>query len=294
MGPIKRSAKRGFTLVELLVVIGIIAVLIAMLMPSLNKARQSALKVACMARMKQLNNATMLFANNNRGKLPPIFAGSATNYTFPWGYYQAIFPWDVSTPVRALDTGYLTQYMGKGIPDYRLYVCPSLEGYISPSNSGVHTYMYNRYLGGMPDSWWSIPGAGTWRDTYPYKFSRARNPSTLALYVDTSAVSYGYGTNQANGMWFRNDPAAENGSYASPKAYHLPAGGSGGMMMHQMTGVGGKFTDWNGTQANRIMGYVNIAFLDGSVRSVRFIVDRYPARALEDVRVRPDRNSLTW
>ena len=294
MTAMPRNKKRGFTLVELLVVIGIIAVLIALLLPSLNKARQAAMKVACLARMKQLNNATMLFSTNNKGKMPPIFAGSATNYTFPWGYYQAIFPWDVSSARRALDTGFLTQYMGSGIPDYRLYVCPTLEGGITPSNSGVHTYMYNRYLGGMPDSWWSIPGTGVWRDTYPYKFSSAKNPSTLAVYVDTSALSYGYGTNQANGMWFRNSPSAETGSYASPKAYHLPAGGSGGMMMHQTTGIGGTYVEWDGSQAKRIMGYVNIAFLDGSVRSVRFIVDRYPARAMEDVRVRPDRLSLTW
>jgi prepilin-type processing-associated H-X9-DG protein len=65
-------------------------------------------------------------------------------------------------------------------------------------------------------------------------------------------------------------------------------------MMHQMTGAGGTYTDWNGTQSRRVTGYVNVAFLDGSVRSVAWTVDRYPAKALEGVRVRPDRVSPTW
>ena len=60
---------KGFTLVELLVVISIIALLMAVLLPALTKARRTAKRVVCMSNMKQLLIAWMAYAENNDGKL---------------------------------------------------------------------------------------------------------------------------------------------------------------------------------------------------------------------------------
>ena len=61
---------RAFTLVELLVVIGIIAVLISMLLPALNKAREAAQRTACLSNLKQIANLLNMYSVEYKGKVP--------------------------------------------------------------------------------------------------------------------------------------------------------------------------------------------------------------------------------
>jgi prepilin-type N-terminal cleavage/methylation domain-containing protein/prepilin-type processing-associated H-X9-DG protein len=66
----KYVSERGFTLVELLVVIGIIALLISILLPTLSKARESANRAKCLANLKSIGQAMTLYAQTNQGRLP--------------------------------------------------------------------------------------------------------------------------------------------------------------------------------------------------------------------------------
>jgi prepilin-type N-terminal cleavage/methylation domain-containing protein len=117
-------SKRAFTLVELLVVIGIISVLVSILLPAMQQAREKALRVSCASNLRQTYFVVMMYANDNHGWLPFPASG-----TIP---HDVCFASDLTTynvnnpasPLRFKENFYTGLY-----PRYattcKLWICPS-------------------------------------------------------------------------------------------------------------------------------------------------------------------------
>jgi prepilin-type N-terminal cleavage/methylation domain-containing protein/prepilin-type processing-associated H-X9-DG protein len=132
---------RAFTLVELLVVIGIIALLIGILIPVLGRARDQANKTACMSNMRQVMIGFMLYANSNKDKCPfgaRLDNPSGDDLPEDWVH------WRHGIANEGVFSSAIAPYLGgKGETLKNVLRCPSDRGEdrISPS-SGQYAYSY--------------------------------------------------------------------------------------------------------------------------------------------------------
>lgn len=86
-----KTSKKAFTLIELLVVIATIAILASMLLPALAAAKGKARRIECLSRLRQVGIATMLFVEDNEGRLPRSTHSATAHREQPWGYALCVY-----------------------------------------------------------------------------------------------------------------------------------------------------------------------------------------------------------
>jgi prepilin-type N-terminal cleavage/methylation domain-containing protein/prepilin-type processing-associated H-X9-DG protein len=124
--PQRPGRARGFTLVELLVVIGVIAVLIGILLPVLSVARQAAGQATCASNLRQWAIAVNLYAQANHGWLPRRGQGKEPTQKLEWydDWFNALPPlFDQPSYQTLVSTGRMPQVGSRSI-----WICPQLGG----------------------------------------------------------------------------------------------------------------------------------------------------------------------
>jgi prepilin-type N-terminal cleavage/methylation domain-containing protein len=248
-----RLRAKGFTLVELLVVIGIIALLIGILLPTLGRARQMAKDTLCKSNMRQVSMALILYTNTNRGLLPQAETSDG-------------IPWQVQIWQTVMRTSFSsTDITGGGTYSYLAHTafeCPTADQskYVSPISPTApagtppntdgydntdhrhNGYALNIDLPGTlgEKSWGMIAAQEGPQITESKKLFAVQQTSEALLLTDAKAFYVEY--------YDRGDTI-----------YYMDAGFGDGGGMHAAWGRHGRWKDeWN------------LAFCDGSVRSLRF------------------------
>ncbi len=273
--------RRGFTLIELLVVIAIIAILIALLIPAVQKIRETASRIQCANNMKQLMLSIHNYAGTYHNQLPPAnfyqvvnpqtgnaAEGSAFYATLPFYEQQAVF--NLYTQDRP-DAGYRgAQY----VPIAPIHVCPSDP----TTNNGIATTDNKTATGNYALNLCVFGGNGTWNikgAAPPLRIGTIPDGSSNTIgMVEASGCFPGYPSvdpqtglvNNLMTWWYMAYPNTVGPYWPDPDElpgqpnylgyYQLPQIGLSAMLMNP-----------NLCQCYHT-GVMNLALMDGSVRTV--------------------------
>jgi prepilin-type N-terminal cleavage/methylation domain-containing protein/prepilin-type processing-associated H-X9-DG protein len=177
----------GFSLVELLVVIGVIGVLLGLLLPALSKARDQAQTVACQSNLRQLHDAFVLYSLLNHGYCMPArganvdTGGSASNY---WWLGRLMLGAVLNVQGTDKQQTDVLNRLAKVLD------CPALDRHKAEGSNHNFSfdYTYNANLGDIAGQNSADPGYPAWHPAHAYK-KWTQVPSNVLVCVDSSEPS---------------------------------------------------------------------------------------------------------
>lgn len=240
------SGRKGaFTLVELLVVIGIIAILISILLPALSRARAGAWNVQCLSNLRQIGTYMTLYASENNNALMP----KEQQVNGGWIRWQMLLVMKYQRQAYSI-TSISDSSMTERKRGVTVLECPADDysrgtSVVDRAGPGM-TYTYN---GGFDKIFWISPSfTGRF-----HKYGRFNHASDLILITEKQARTPG---DSADANWI--NPNNYNGSWAGAQGK--------GPWAHHGRDVGERsFLDSNGWvyRLGRMKTYVNCLFVDG-------------------------------
>jgi len=200
--------RKAFTLVELLVVIAIIALLMAILVPALNRARESGKRATCMSNLRQLVLAWLLYTEDWDGKIMNGDAGHNHGREIAW--VQKCWPNDYGNPMapkvpkqeqyQAMRDGAMWPYA----KSHGLYRCPS--GF----RGEYVTYAVMDSMNAFPQPN-NTRGRGNVADLIEKEWSRIQSPTYRVVFVDEGWITPdSYAVHSDSGSWW-DDPTTRHG-----------------------------------------------------------------------------------
>ncbi len=222
-----RPQRTGFTLIELLVVIAIIAILAALLMPSLSKARMRAQAISCLNNTRQLGLACQLYTDDHDNFLPYNLGMNGTSLRTNLNWVNNVMTWGLesdNTNTATITGASLGAYVSGNTAIYR---CPADHALSSLQigagwNNRLRSYSLNAMLGNAGN--FSATGVNINNPNYRqfFKTTQIPRPVDIFTFLDEhpDSIDDGYFLNKES---YVNSSAYAGSSYSHSEWTDLPA-----------------------------------------------------------------------